>query len=46
MEKAVRERLNRLGLVLMQAFFAAKGTGDVGDSLKLEDGTSTTTGIE
>jgi hypothetical protein len=39
MEKEIRQRLNKIGLILMQAFFAVKGTGDVGDSLTLEDGT-------
>ncbi len=38
MEKGIKEMLNRLGVVALKLFFAAKGTGDVGDSLVLEDG--------
>jgi hypothetical protein len=38
MEEAIRKRLNEIGLVMMKFYFAAKGTGDAGDTLTLEDG--------
>lgn len=39
MEKAIRGKLNQLGLILLQAYLAVKGTGDIGESLTLENGT-------
>jgi hypothetical protein len=39
MEKGIRKRINELAVVLMKLYFAAKGTGDVGKTLTLEDGT-------
>lgn len=38
MEKDIKKRLNDLGVVMMKLYFAAKGTGDVGQTLILEDG--------
>jgi hypothetical protein len=38
-EKGIREQLNKIGLAAMKAYFAVKGTGDIGDSLLMEDGT-------
>ncbi len=38
MEKAVFSRLMKIGLKLIQAYFAEKGTGDVGPKLEMDDG--------
>jgi hypothetical protein len=38
MEKELRKRIMELGVVLLKLYFAAKGTGDVGETLTLEDG--------
>lgn len=38
MERGIFSRLMQIGLASMRSFFAMKGTGDVGDELKLEDG--------
>jgi len=40
MEQAIFSRVMGIGLTVMKGFFAQKGTGDVGDVLKLEDGTT------
>ncbi len=40
MEKAVFSRILDIGLAVMKGYFAAKGTGDIGPELVLEDGTS------
>lgn len=39
-EKAIFDRVMRIGLTAMKAYFAEKGTGDVGDVLNLEDATT------
>ena len=39
MEMGIKERLNKIGLAALKAYFAHKGTGDVGNTLQLEDGT-------
>ena len=40
MEQAIFSRVMGIGLTVMTGYFAQKGTGDVGDVLKLEDGTT------
>jgi len=40
MEQAIFSRVMGIGLTVMKGYFAQKGTGDVGDVLKLEDGTT------
>ncbi len=40
MEQAIFSRVMGIGLTAMKGYFAQKGTGDVGDVLKLEDGTT------
>ncbi len=40
MEKAIFSRVMGIGLTVMKGYFAQKGTGDAGDVLKLEDGTT------
>jgi hypothetical protein len=40
MEKVIFSRLMRIGLAAMKGYFAEKGTGDIGDVLQLEDGTT------
>jgi hypothetical protein len=39
MEKAIFERVMSIGQTAMKSYFVAKGTGDVGNVLTLEDGT-------
>ena len=39
MEKAIFDRLMKIGLSAMMAYFASKGTGDIGPEIVLEDGT-------
>jgi len=39
MEQNIFFKILAIGLLAMKGYFAAKGTGDVGDSLELEDGT-------
>ena len=41
-EKAIFSRLMDIGLSAMKAYFAEKGTGDIGDVLPLENGTTPT----
>ena len=38
METEIDKHLKELGVVLLKLYFAAKGTGDVGETLTLEDG--------
>ena len=40
MEQSIFLRIMAIGLSAMKGYFAEKGTGDVGDVLKLEDGTT------
>ena len=40
MEQAIFARVMGIGLTAMKGYFAQKGTGDVGDVLKIEDGTT------
>ena len=40
MEQGIFSRIMSIGLSAMKGYFAEKGTGDVGDVLKLADGTS------
>ncbi len=40
MEQAIFSRVMGIGLTVMKGYFAQKGTGDAGDVLKLEDGTT------
>jgi len=40
MEKAIFSRLMDIGIAAMKCYFAKKGTGDVGNVLELEDGTT------
>jgi hypothetical protein len=39
MEQEIFDRVMQIGLAAMKGYFAAKGTGDVGDELVLPDGT-------
>lgn len=39
MEIEILHRVLQIGLIAMKCYFAAKGTGDVGDQLVLDDGT-------
>jgi len=39
-EKSIFSRIMAIGLAAMKGYFAAKGTGDIGDVLQFEDGTS------
>lgn len=38
-ETGIKEHLNKLGMAAVRCYFAKKGTGDVCDTLQLEDGT-------
>ena len=38
MEQTIWARIRRIGLAAMKGYFAEKGTGDVGETLELEDG--------
>ncbi len=40
MEQAIFSRIMGIGLAAMKGYFAQKGTGDIGDVLELEDGTT------
>ena len=40
MEQGIFSRIMGIGLSAMKGYFAEKGTGDVGDVLELEDGTT------
>jgi len=40
MEQAIFSRIMGIGLAAMKGYFAKKGTGDIGDVLELEDGTT------
>ena len=39
-EQAIFDRIMGIGLMAMKGYFAEKGTGDIGDVLELEDGTT------
>jgi len=39
-EKTIFSRIMAIGLAAMKGYFAEKGTGDIGDVLQLEDGTT------
>ncbi len=39
MEKAIFSKLMKIGFAAMKGYFAVKGTGNVGNSLELDDGT-------
>jgi hypothetical protein len=38
-ERGIKEHLNRLGLAACKCYFAKKGTGDIGDTIQVEDAT-------
>jgi hypothetical protein len=40
MEQAIFSRIMGIGLAAMKGYFAKKGTGDIGDVLELDDGTT------
>ena len=40
MEQSIFSRIMAIGLSAMKGYFAEKGTGDVGNVLELEDGTT------
>lgn len=39
MEVGIKKYLNRIGVAAFKGYFAQKGTGDIGDTIKMEDGT-------